>query len=193
MSTAQVRRRGPGSRAGQGHPTRRELVDAALVIADQQGLSSLSVETVTREAGHAKGTFYVHFSDRTELLLELHRRFHDALFERIREATEGNPLGPDRARMRLMAFLDGCRQQSGVRSMLFQARALREMVDLVRDRNVEATRELAADLVGVTAFPRETARLLVAATAEAALAELEANRRLPRVRQALLAMVPDPA
>ena len=191
MSAAQVRRRGPGSRAGEGHPTRRELVEAAQVIAEEQGLACLSVETVTREAGHAKGTFYVHFSDRSELLLELHRRFHDDLFDRIREATSGMPPGPERARARISAFLDGCRQQPGVRSMLLQARALPEMAELVRDRNAEATRELAADLASVSASPKETARLLVAATAEAALAELEARKRLPRVRQALLAMVPD--
>lgn len=191
MSVAQVRRRGPGSRAGEGHPTRRELVDAAQVIAEEQGLASLSVETVTRGAGHAKGTFYVHFSDRTELLLELHRRFHDDLFHRIRDATQGVPPGPDRARARMVAFLDGCRDQPGVRSILLQARALPEMADLVRDRNVEATRELAADLAGVCSSPKETARLLVAATAEAALTELEARKRQPRLREALLALVPD--
>lgn len=193
MSAAQVRRRGPGSRAGEGHPTRRELMDAARAIAEEQGLATLSVETVTREAGHAKGTFYVHFSDRTELLLELHRRFHDDLFDRIREATSGMPPGPVRARARIVAFLDGCREQPGVRAMLLQARAIPEMADLVRDRNAEATRELAADLASVSASQKETARLLVAATAEAALAELEARRRLPRLREALLALIPDRA
>ena len=75
--------------------------------------------------------------------------------------------------------------------LLLQARALPEMADLVRDRNVEATRELAADLAGVSASPKETARLLVAATAEAALTELEARKRQPRLREALLALVPD--
>ena len=191
MSTARIPRRGPGSRAGEGHPTRSELVQAAQVIADQQGLSALSVVSVTRGAGHAKGTFYVHFSDRTELLLELHRRFHDELFDRIREATRGMSPGPDRARARIVAFLDGCREQPGVRSILVQARALPEMGELVRERNVEATRELSADLASVSASPKGTARLLVAATAEAALAELEARRRLPRLREALLALVPN--
>ncbi|MGI9196473.1 MAG: TetR/AcrR family transcriptional regulator [Candidatus Nanopelagicales bacterium] len=190
MSTAQVRRRGPGSRAGGDHPTRRELMDAAADIVDAEGLSGLSVETVTREAGHAKGTFYVHFSDRTELLVELHRRFHDELFGRIRSTTHDMPRGPERARSRIIAFLDGCRQQPGVRSMLLQARALPEIADLVRERNDQAALELAADLAGVTPSPRDTARLLVAATAEAALQELEARRRLPRLRAALLAMVP---
>ena len=190
MNAAQIRRRGPGSRAGGDHPTRRELVEAAIDIADVEGLSGLSVETVTRLAGHAKGTFYVHFSDRTELLVELHRRFHDELFGRIREMTQSMPRGSERARFRMLAFLDGCRQQACVRSMLLQARALPEIANMVRERNDQAARELAADLAGVTTSPRDTARLLVAATAEAALQELEAGRRLPRLRVALIAMVP---
>ena len=190
MSSAQVRRRGPGSRAGGDHPTRLELVDAAIDIVDVEGLSGLSVETVTRAAGHAKGTFYVHFSDRTELLVTLHRRFHDELFDRIRAMTHGLPRGPERARASIRGFLDGCRRQPGVRSMLLQARALPDIAELVRERNDEATLELAADLAGVTSSPRDTARLLVAATAEVALQELEARKRLPRLRAALLAMVP---
>lgn len=165
-------------------------MDAAIDIADVEGLPGLSVETVTRTAGHAKGTFYVHFNDRTELLVVLHRRFHDELFDKILAMTHGMPRGPERARASLRGFLDGCLQQPGVRSMLLQARALPEIADLVRERNDEAAHELAADLAGVTPSPRDTARLLVAATAEAALQELEARRRLPRLRAALLAMVP---
>ena len=190
MSSTQVRRRGPGSRAGGDHPTRLELVDAAIDIAEVQGLSALSVETVTRAAGHAKGTFYVHFNDRTELLVVLHRRFHDELFDHIRKKSRDLPPGPGRARFRMLAFLDGCRQQPGVRSMLLQARALPEIAELVRERNGEAAQEIAVDLAGVTSSPRDTARLLVAATAEAALQEFEARKRLPRMRAALLAMVP---
>lgn len=191
MTSVQVRRRGPGSRAGGDHPTRLELVDAAIEIAEVEGLLGLSVETVTRAAGHAKGTFYVHFSDRTELLVILHRRFHDELFDRIRAMTHDMPRGLERARASIRGFLDGCRQQPGVRSMLLQARAIPEIAELVRERNEEAALELASDLSGATPSPRDTARLLVAATVEVALQELEARKRLPRLRAALLAMVPE--
>ena len=75
--------------------------------------------------------------------------------------------------------------------MLLQARSLPEIAELVRRRNAQAAAEVAPDLAGVVPWPREAARLLVAATAEAALQELEAGRRLPRLRSALLAMVPD--
>jgi TetR/AcrR family transcriptional repressor of nem operon len=191
MTATAVRRRGPGSRAGKHHPTRQEIVEAALVLASEGGLSTMSVEAVTRAAGHAKGTFYVHFDDRTELLVALHDRFHDEVFQGIRSSTAGMSAGPDRARARIVAFLEACRRRPGVRAMLRDARAVSEIADLVQRRNAEAAAELVADLTGSTPWPKETASLLVVAVGDAALQELEAGRRLPRLRSALLAIVPD--
>jgi hypothetical protein len=75
--------------------------------------------------------------------------------------------------------------------MLLQARVLPEITELARQRNTEAARELAVDLMEVAVTPYETAQLLVAATVEVALLELRARRRLPpRLRAALAAMVP---
>jgi len=70
---APTRRRGPGSRADEHHPTRIEILNAAIDLAERDGLRSLSIADVTAAAGHAKGTFYVHFRDRTALLVALHR------------------------------------------------------------------------------------------------------------------------
>ena len=70
-------RRGPGSRAGGNHPTRLELLDAAATLAGSEGIDALTVSAITTASGHAKGTFYVHFYDRSELIVELHRQFHD--------------------------------------------------------------------------------------------------------------------
>ena len=184
------RRRGPGSQAGASHPTHRELLDAALTVAHRDGLDGLTVTEVTREAGLAKGTFYVHFTDRGTLLVELHRRFHDDLFAAIADTTSADEPGPDRARVRVAAFLDGCRRQPGVRAMLLQARTEPAILDEVRHRNDEAARLLADDLRGSAEHPLETARLLVAATAEVALHELDAGRSLPHLRAALDALIP---
>lgn len=190
MSATQIQRRGPGARAGKDHPTRQEIVEAAVALADAQGLGSASVEAVTRAAGHAKGTFHVHFEDRTELLVALHDRFHDEVFQAIRDATSGLAAGPDRAKTRIIGFLDACRRQPGVRAMLRDARAVPEIAELVQKRNAEAAAKLAADLTESTPWPNETASLLVVAVAEAAVREMEAGRRLPRLRSALLDLVP---
>lgn len=190
MSDRPVRRRGPGSRADAAHPTRHELLDAATAIADRDGLAALSINEVTREAGLAKGTFYVHFADRSTLLVELHRRFHDDLYAAIAEDTAELVPGTARARARIHAFLDGCRRQRGVRAMLLQARTEPAILDEVGRRNDATARLLADDLRGAVDHPLETARLVVAATAETALLELTAGRAQPRLRAALDALLP---
>ena len=98
--------------------------------------------------------------------------------------------GPTRAQARITAFLDGCRQQVGVRSMLFQARHDPSIADLALRRNEEAAKALASDIRDTVETPLETAILLVSSTIEVAGRELAAGRRLPRLRSALLAMVP---
>ena len=41
------RRRGPGSRADDNHPTRWELLSAAVELAEREGLQSLTVANIT--------------------------------------------------------------------------------------------------------------------------------------------------
>jgi AcrR family transcriptional regulator len=184
------RRRGPGAKADEHHPTRIELLNAAVVVAERDGLAALSVEAVTREAGHAKGTFYVHFADRTDVVVQIHRRFHDRLFDAIVVSTADIEPGPSRVATRLIAFLDGCRQEVGVRSMLLQARSMPAIAAMVLERNEQAARVLAGDIGGTCSRPLDSARLLVVATVEVALRELHAGRRLTSIRGALLEMIP---
>lgn len=184
------RRRGPGSRAGADHPTRGELLAAAERLAESESLAGLSVAHITSAAGHAKGTFYVHFPDRAAFLVALHQRFHDALFARIIAETSAEPPGPARARTRLLVFLDGCRELPGVRALLLEARVEPAVTAEVERRNAQAVAALSADLVGCCDHPRETARLLVLAAADVAARESDRRRRIPSARQALLGLVP---
>lgn len=184
------RRRGPGSRADDNHPTRLELLDAAVALAEHEGLNALSVARITAAAGHAKGTFYIHFADRAEFLVALHRRFHDTVFSRIIAVTATDTPGPERARRRLIAFLDGCRALPGVRALLLDARTEPLVAAEVDRRNLQATTVLAADLAGSCTYPRETARLLVLAASDVAARESHRQRRLPSARQGLLELIP---
>jgi TetR/AcrR family transcriptional regulator, transcriptional repressor for nem operon len=188
---ASVRRRGPGSRADLHHPTRHELLDSAMHIAERDGIAALTVSSVTTHASLAKGTFYIHFTDRTALVLEIHARFHDELFAAILLATDSVEPGRQRAADRLIAFLDGCRNQRGVRSLLVEAGGQPELRNEARRRNEQAARVIAADLrlAGPNPFALDSARLIVAATADTAARELDANRKLPRLRSALVALV----
>ena len=186
------RRRGPGSRADADHPTRLELLNAAVEIAEREGLNGLSVARITTTAGHAKGTFYVHFPDRAAFLVALHRRFHDSLFTRILAETADESPGPIRARKRLLAFLDGCRELPGVRALLLEARTEQAVAAEVDKRNRQAATVLSTDLGGCCAHPRETARLLVLAAADIAARESDQRRRLVPARSALLSLIPAP-
>lgn len=188
--TAKPRRRGPGSRADDNHPTRAELISAAIELAERDGLHSLSVADVTAAAGHAKGTFYVHFADRASFLVALHQRFHDTVFARVVAGSAEEKPGPQRARRRILAFLDACRAQPGVRALLLDARSEPAIGAEVERRNHQAAQTLSADFRGVTDHPVETARIIVMATADIAARESVQGRRLPAARQALLQLIP---
>ena len=183
-------RRGPGSSAGADHPTRAELLDAALELLGNEEFDALSVSRITRGAGLAKGTFYVHFADRDEFLVELHHRFHDKVLSAIETATANLEPGPERLRRRLVSFLDGCRESSGARALLWRAGpdpTLRAENDR---RWAEAIAAITADLTagGPQAFSCERARLIVVCTDEVAAAELQSGKRLPRLRAALASL-----
>ena len=55
------------SHLGKSARTRARLIDAALFVFARQGLDAASINEITREAGIANGTFYLHFKDKEEL------------------------------------------------------------------------------------------------------------------------------
>ena len=57
------------------HPTHDALLQASQRLAEQHGLTNMSLDAVVTEANVAKGTFYNHFQDRTAYLVALHRQF----------------------------------------------------------------------------------------------------------------------
>lgn len=166
--------------------TRAKLIETGLVLAEHLGLEGLSVNAVVAEAGVSKGTFFHHFSDRTSYLVALHRRFHDALTDEI-VAVIG-PMAPGRERLSAVArgYLDGCLRDRGVKALLLEARGHRPIADEVMRRNAANVDILAADFEAIgRPYPRQSARLWVAATAECALMELEFGGADPEARAAL--------
>lgn len=65
--------------------TRQRLLDAALAILDEEGESGLTTVAITRRAGIAQSTFYVHFTDTNDLL---HSLVDDLASERRRLTRE---------------------------------------------------------------------------------------------------------
>ncbi len=68
------------TRRSRGHRERREEIDervldtTAELLAGGEGYTQLSVERIAGAAGVSRSTFYVHFSDKTDLLIRLAER-----------------------------------------------------------------------------------------------------------------------
>ncbi|MGH8931823.1 MAG: TetR/AcrR family transcriptional regulator [Egibacteraceae bacterium] len=59
------------TRASRGDRTRTALVQAALSLFGQNGVERTSIDEITQASNVAKGTFYVHFQRKQDVLLEL--------------------------------------------------------------------------------------------------------------------------
>lgn len=53
--------------------TRKKLIQAALKLLKEKGLKAINVEEITKEAGVAKGTFYIYFKRKEDIILEYSR------------------------------------------------------------------------------------------------------------------------
>jgi AcrR family transcriptional regulator len=65
---------------------REELMDAAQRLFLKRGVDRTTVEEITSGANVAKGTFYLYFSSKEEVLAALGRRFADRVLEKIQSA-----------------------------------------------------------------------------------------------------------
>lgn len=68
--------------------TRRMIIDAAKELIASEGSDSLSVSKVARTAGVNRGTAYLHFKDRDELLSETIASVRMELIKAIRESSQ---------------------------------------------------------------------------------------------------------
>lgn len=66
---------------------RRDLLSAAVRVFSRKGLGEATVADIARSAGVAKGTFYLYFESKEQLLGALKDRFVDELIERAAKLT----------------------------------------------------------------------------------------------------------
>src|SRR5271167_848202 len=176
----------PPVTAVQTSTTRDTLLDAGVAVADEFGLAGLSVNRVVAAAGVAKGTFYVHFHDRAAFVDALHARFHDEVQAAVAAATADTPPGAERIRRAAEAYLDVCLANRAVKALALEARSDPSLISSMAARHERFT---AAAVPSLKAMgwpdPSAAAQLLAAMTAEVAIRELDAGRRLPASRRAL--------
>jgi AcrR family transcriptional regulator len=166
--------------------TAEALLDAGIAVAENHGLAGLSVNRVVAEAGVAKGTFYVHFRDRRAFVDTLHARFHTRVEEAVASAVSDIPPGPERIVRGAEAYLDVCLEDRAVKALALEARSDPDLASSMSTRH-ERFASSAVPSFKAMGWPDATAaaQLLAAMTAEIAIRELDAGRRLPAARRSL--------
>jgi TetR/AcrR family transcriptional regulator, transcriptional repressor for nem operon len=167
-------------------PTRDALLDAGVRVAEEHGLAGLSVNRVVAAAGVAKGTFYVHFADRTAFVDAMHERFHASIRATVGGAVEGLEPGAELLRRATASYLDLSLANRAVKALVVEARADPALSAPMAERSAGFGAMAAPSLKALGwRSPRVAARLYQAMVSEAALMELDAGRHLPAVRRSL--------
>ncbi|MFC1410845.1 TetR/AcrR family transcriptional regulator [Streptacidiphilus sp. N1-12] len=174
------------ARAAAALETRAALLDAGLEIAEQHGLSGMSVNRVVAVAGVAKGTFYVHFPDRDAFLSAMHQRFHEQAGQAVAAAYAQHPPGRIRMQAGMTAYFEVCLSNRGVKALVLEARNTPGVAADVAARNAAFAALAEPDLLAMGwTEARTAANLVVAMSAELAMAEMAAEQRDERGRQVL--------
>jgi AcrR family transcriptional regulator len=169
------------------------LLRAGAVVAERDGLAGLSVAAVAREAGLAKGTFYLYFPDREAFIDALHQRFYEDVNRAVAAAVDGLPLGLERLLAAIDAYLDICLSNRAVKALVLETRAQASLTTTMEDRAAMFV-QLAEPCTRAMGLKPAVvfARLAVALTSEVALLEMESGRRAPGARRAIRTMLGAP-
>lgn len=64
-------------RETKGDRTRRYLYDCSVQLFREKGYDQVSVDEIVKKAGVAKGTFYIYFKKKSDIILEMLRQYDD--------------------------------------------------------------------------------------------------------------------
>ncbi len=89
---------------------RRELLEATVRVLSRKGIASTSVDDIVREAGVAKGTFYLYFASRDDAINAIAEWLVESVADRIQAVADDADRTPVE---RLLAFGASVRQVGG--------------------------------------------------------------------------------
>ena len=117
-------------------------------------------------------------------------RFHDRVQAAVAQATAGTEPGPERIVLAVEAYLDVCLDDRAVKALALEARADGALTGSMEERH-ERFAAAAIPSFRAMGWPdaRAASQLLAAMTAELAIRELQAGRRIPGARRALARFV----
>ncbi len=111
-----VRPSNPEEKPGQGSRA-AEILDAARRVIEAVGIPDTSMERLAEEAGIAKGTIYLYFKNKEDLLVRVVRRSFEQIIEHSREATDR----VEGSRAKLRALIETALGHSSEHEAFFQA------------------------------------------------------------------------
>lgn len=76
------------AQTARGEHTRQLLLGAAEEVFGERGYDQAAISEITRRAGVAQGTFYVHFTDKKEAFIELVKHLNERLREEVFSAID---------------------------------------------------------------------------------------------------------
>jgi AcrR family transcriptional regulator len=138
-----ARTRAPDRRRG-------DLLDAAEAIILDRGLPALTVDEVTSSAGVAKGTFYLYFRSKEEVIAGLQERFVDQVLALQAAALADVPADDWGARLEtwIVAGIRGYLEHVGLHDALFHHVAAGKEITTAAspaNRHLDALRDLLAE------------------------------------------------
>ena len=113
-----------GPQSARNNEQHRQLLDATLaLLAEGAPYAELTVQLITARAGVSRPTFYAHFDDRRELLLELmESALTPALDDLAKQGpTSGTALGPTRIRPTIALAMSIAREHAPLFQALIEA------------------------------------------------------------------------
>lgn len=132
---------------------RARLVEAADRVLRAKGYRETTIDDIVNEAGVAKGTFYLYFSNKQDIFLEVLQGAVQALERHLEEALEGVTGPVDRLKKRALSYMRGYLNYRDLIFILYgeavggDVRFQREFHDIYR----RLTSTLSEDVRGVAA------------------------------------------
>jgi AcrR family transcriptional regulator len=77
-----------GATKEQAEKTKRDLLDAALIVFCKKGFNTARLEDISNEAGVTRGAFYWHFKNKTEVFSELYKQIMNNFFKSMQEMAD---------------------------------------------------------------------------------------------------------
>jgi AcrR family transcriptional regulator len=115
------------NRRGEGDRLRRQLIDAAERLLEQGGShETLSLRAVAREVGIAATSVYLHFADRTQLLIAVYKERFVELSRYLEDAVAAAAGPAERLRACCIAYQRFALEHPSTYRLMFEVRGTRQ-------------------------------------------------------------------